>query len=651
MSTISPLLARTSNLMSSELLRRRLQETQRELLLAQDQASTGKRLSRGSDAPASISAVLFLNQSKIEREQQKINLEHGSGVLNLADASLRDISDILIDAQQIASSQIGIGSDETTRRTQAGVIDAQLEGAIQAANRKFNGLAIFGGNNGAQGDNPVFESFLGGVRYTGSDQNLLNDVGALVDLPFNSNGLDAFGALSSRVKSIVDLDPQANGQVRLAEIDGARSRGFSPGAIQLTVNGALSVVDLSTADTLDDVVTRINDAITNASPGAGSVSLGPGGYTLTANAGNTITISDPAGGFSASDLGLAVTAASGSVAGGDLNVRLTGRTLLSSLGATVDFASGMQITQGAQTVNVDFSSATTVQDLQNEIASHKLGLRLSVNEGGTGLNLISEVSGIALSIGENGGSTATDLGLRTMGGSTLLSDFRRGVGVELTPAGEPDLEIQLQGGQNFQVDLAGANTVDDVVNLIGAAATTAGLTLGVNFDVQLAANGNGIELTDNTSGAGFDFYVANAGQSFAAEHLGIKQNVGTANTITGSDQSAVVVENVFTHLMELSAALKNNDERGITLAGSKIEDDIDYVVSARARVGVQGRRIEDQLTLIEDRDIQEQTVLSQLQDADLTEVLTRFSQLQIQLQASLQIGSANQQLTLLDFLR
>ena len=44
-------------------------------------------------------------------------------------------------------------------------------------------------------------------------------------------------------------------------------------------------------------------------------------------------------------------------------------------------------------------------------------------------------------------------------------------------------------------------------------------------------------------------------------------------------------------------------------------------------------------------------MLSQLQDADLTEVLTRFQQLQLQLQASLQVGSANQQLSLLDFLR
>ncbi|MBX2850946.1 MAG: hypothetical protein KTR15_04275 [Phycisphaeraceae bacterium] len=649
MSTISPLLSRTSNLMSSELLRRRLQETQRELLLAQDQASTGKILSRGSDAPANISAVLHLNQAKIQREQQELNLEHARGVLNLGDAALRDITDILIEAQQVASSQIGVGSDATTRSTQAGVIDAQLAGAIEAANRQFNGLSVFGGNNGVV-DGAVFEPFLGGVRYIGGDASLGNDGGALTDLAFNSNGLEALGALSTRVETLVDLDPQADGDVLLRDIDGARQRGYLAGAINLTINGVPTVVDLTTADTLDDVVTRVNDAITNLDPGAGSIAIGPGGYSLTANAGNTITITDSAGGTTAADLGLDLSATSASVAGSDLNVRLTERTELSTFATPVDFANGLLITQGENTAVADFSSATTVQELQNVIDALNFGLRLTINDDGTGLDLVSEVSGIELSIGENGGTTAEDLGLRTFGNTTLLSDFRNRVGVQTSEAGEPDLDITLHDGTNFTVDLTAASTVADVLSLTQAAAAGAGLTVGVDFDIALASTGNGFTVTDNTVG-GSDFRVTNAGLSFAAENLGIKVNAGTGATIDGADQSKVRVENMFTHLQELSAALRNNDEAGITLAGSSVEDDIDSVVSARARVGVQARRVDDQLTLIQDRDIQEQTMLSQLQDADLTEVLTRFQQLQLQLQASLQVGSAGQQLSLLDFLR
>jgi flagellin-like hook-associated protein FlgL len=636
--------------MSSELLRRRLQETQRELLQAQDQASTGKILSRGSDAPSKISAVLHLNQAKIEREQQKLNLEHARGVLNLGDAAMRDVTDILIEAQQVASSQIGVGSDATTRATQAEVIDAALSGALEAANRQFNGLAIFGGNNGAGDGDAVFESFLGGVRYIGGDSSLGNDGGALTELTFNSNGLEAFGALSTRVETLIDADPQATAQTLVRDINGARNRGFLPGAVNLTVNGVPTVVDLTTVDTLADVVTRVNDAIASLDPTAGSVSLGPGGYTLTANAGSTITIADSAGGTTAADLGLATTAASASVAGGDLNVKLNARTELSSLATPIDFASGLLITQGENTAVADFSSATTVQDLQNVIDALNFGLRLTVNDDGTGLDLVSEVSGVELSIGENGGTTAEDLGLRTFGNTTLLSDFRNGVGVQTSEAGEPDLDITLHDGTNFTVDLTAASTVADVISLTRAAATAAGVSVGADFDIDLATTGNGFTVSDNTVGAS-DFAVTNAGLSFAAENLGIKVNAGAAGTIAGTDQSKVRVENMFTHLQELSTALRNNNERGITLAGSALEDDIDSVVSARARVGVQARRVDDQLTLIEDRDIQEQTMLSQLQDADLTEVLTRFQQLQLQLQASLQVGSAGQQLSLLDFLR
>jgi flagellin-like hook-associated protein FlgL len=47
----------------------------------------------------------------------------------------------------------------------------------------------------------------------------------------------------------------------------------------------------------------------------------------------------------------------------------------------------------------------------------------------------------------------------------------------------------------------------------------------------------------------------------------------------------------------------------------------------------------------------EQSLLSGLQDADVTEVITRFTQLQQQLQASMQAGAQNLHLSFLDYLR
>ncbi len=94
-----------------------------------------------------------------------------------------------------------------------------------------------------------------------------------------------------------------------------------------------------------------------------------------------------------------------------------------------------------------------------------------------------------------------------------------------------------------------------------------------------------------------------------------------------------------------------NDELGITIAGGNVDRSVDRVVQARASVGIEAAQIQQQRERSADLEISEKTMLSKLQDTDLTEVITRFSQLQTQLAASLQVGSQNLRLSLLDFLR
>src|SRR5690606_17136865 len=135
--------------------------------------------------------------------------------------------------------------------------------------------------------------------------------------------------------------------------------------------------------------------------------------------------------------------------------QITGRTPISAFGGGIDWTSGLLITQGAQTRTADFSNAKTVQDLQNVISGLNLGLRLDVNAAGTGLDLVSEVSGVDLSIGEvSGGRTASELGLRTCGEDTLLADVRFGLGVE-SKVGKDDFKVSLHDGTQFNVNLDG----------------------------------------------------------------------------------------------------------------------------------------------------------------------------------------------------
>ena len=94
-------------------------------------------------------------------------------------------------------------------------------------------------------------------------------------------------------------------------------------------------------------------------------------------------------------------------------------------GTTLD-QTGLQITNNNQTYTIDLSSAKTVQDLLNAINLSPAGMQASINAAGNGINVSSRLSGSTFTIGENGGTTATQLGIRTFTTSTLLDQLNFG---------------------------------------------------------------------------------------------------------------------------------------------------------------------------------------------------------------------------------
>ena len=106
-------------------------------------------------------------------------------------------------------------------------------------------------------------------------------------------------------------------------------------------------------------------------------------------------------------------------------------------GTSLD-TSGLQIVSGGKTYTVSLGGDTTVQDLLNSINKSGAGLDAEINAAKTGINVSSRVSGADFSIGENGGTTATQLGLRTFTADTQLSQLNYGAGVgvnTVTPGG------------------------------------------------------------------------------------------------------------------------------------------------------------------------------------------------------------------------
>ncbi len=648
--------SRTTMLSTSTQLLASLRNTQRALLEIQQQISTGRALNKPSDDAVRTSTVLMLESQIDARNQHERNLQHALGLLNTTDAALADATELLLVSKSIASSQVGIGSSAETRASQASVIDVQIRTLMDIANLQFQGVSLFAGNRSAQANAPVFEDFLGGIRYLGSQVDLLGDAGSGGPLSINSNGQDAFAAMSSRVIGKVNLDPQATDDTPITHVNGVQGIPVRLGAVSVIVDSTSVIVDLKGSQTLGDVVTRVNDAINSIDPAAGDLQVAGTGYQLNSTAGHTISIRDLGSGQTTADLGISISSTGGvSTVGGNVDPKLATQTTLAALGVPIDIYSGLEITQGAVTKVADFSSAVTVEDMINVVDQLGLGLQLEINDQQTGFNLISTVSGLEMSIGENRGTTATDLGLRSFSTQTLLTDFRFGLGVE-TVLGEDDFAIELHDGRSFNVNLDGVASAGDVLTAISLAASTAGLAVGApgewttEFNVGLVPNGNGFYFEDLTAGAG-DFRAVQLGTSLVATHLGIYTSVGSAGQIFGQDTAKVRAESVFTHLINLRDSLLNDDSLGITLASERLDMDLETLIRVRADVGSRGQWVEQQQERSQQLKIAESQFLSELQDADLAEAITRFTQLQQQLEASLAVGSANLQLSLVDFLR
>ncbi|MDZ4755301.1 MAG: flagellin [Phycisphaerae bacterium] len=660
MASIPSNLSRVPTLLASRLTYSSIMQSSQRMLRVQEQLATGRALNRPSDDVVGTSAVSVLDDRIERRDQRQSNLGQADSVLGSLDGSLADLTDLISEAKGLGLSQIGIGSDAATRKNQAKVIDALLDAAVGISNRDQRGIHYFGGS--AHATEPL-QGLNGGYRYIGEGEGMVTDIGLGSKVPITMSAEQAFGALSGRVEGFSDLNPSLTMATRLADLNGAGGTGVNLGAITVSVNSLPTTVDLSDAETVGDVVTRISAAIQAFDPGA-IVSIDgtdPGRLAITPSAGFIVTIADGSTDATAADLGLVGTyPAATTTTSLDLNPRLTDLTPLGALPGLSTPLGLLRIRNANQVREVDLSGAATIRDLMNAFDGLGIGVRLEIAESGDRLNAKNELSGGYLSIEEiAGGTTATELGIRSLHTSTLLADFNQGRGVGQVngkidpisglpdPSLNTDFQVTVKDGRSFAVDIDGATTVQDVLDVINAAAAAAGLT-PAEFTAGLVADGNGIALNDSTVGTTTS--VTDLNDSPSAEALGIIGST-TSASLDGTDRATVAVESVFSHLIQLRDALLANDERGISFATGRLDDDLSRAVEARADIGVRAQRVADATLREGDLSVQDQALRSQIQDLDYTEAALRFSSLQQILQAGYQTAAQMQDMSLLNFLR
>jgi len=684
--TVSPAgLARVSNIMRSNSSLAQIQRTSVSLLEVQNQLSTGRAINRGSDDPVRAAAIGALDTRLAQSTQRSRNISHASSVLGSLDSSMGEVTDLVRQASSVASSQIGITSDATTRAQQAVVIDSLIRQLQTVTNRQTAGLYLFGGSTATSAP---LEMINGGFRYIGQGAGIHTDIGPGDSIPVTIGGDNAIGETSSRLRSTRDLNARLTPTTPLADLRGANGAGIRLGVVALQFNaGPTLQVDLAGAASADDINTKLTVAIRQYETDNSVTILGPGGVSISGSGVNIdvpvgqLTFANLSSSTAAADLGLTQAPFnSTNTSGGDLDSKLTLQSTIASLGGITPPLGVIRLrsTQGSASVirDIDLSSAVTIDDIRSRIEAAGLGVRVRVNDQQRGLSIVSEVAGRRLSIEEVPGnnSTASQLGIRSLDTGTRLADFNNGrsIGIvdnvadpitgAISPALNSDFRVTLGNGQAFDVDLRPQDTVSvqTVLDRINAAFTAAIGQPPVNAAAPALAAGEFIaELTNGPNGLSLraigvtgPVTVQRQNNSAAASDLGLLDGAFNSATgaLVGQDRATIRVNNLFSDLIDLRDALLTDNSRGITVASESMRANDDRVSAAHALVGSYARRADKAAVELEDRTNLETQMKFQLQNIDFAEAASRLSLLQTQLQASLQVAARSQSRSLLDFI-
>ncbi|MBW3541457.1 MAG: flagellar filament capping protein FliD [Planctomycetes bacterium] len=269
------------------------------------------------------------------------------------------------------------------------------------------------------------------------------------------------------------------------------------GQISLTDrSGRTATIDLTGAESLDEVLVAINGAVDGGGVPLGlTARVNEIGHGIeiedtTGSTASNLIIADVGGSTLAAQLGIAVNAAADSVASGPLSLRYVNEaTALSDYAPDggAPAAGSIRITDSAgASVTVEISSAAkTVGDVLQRInsAATTAGVAVSaqLNDTGDGFVLVDNAAGAgALKVEESGSTTAAELRL-------LGNVFTGGDGKQ-----------RITSRRAAVVSIAAGDTLDDLVEKVNAAAA---FVKAATFDDGSAINPSRLRLSAAASGA------------------------------------------------------------------------------------------------------------------------------------------------------
>jgi flagellar hook-associated protein 2 len=466
--------------------------------------------------------------------------------------NIQDIVTALITAdknaiQQVANRQTGFKTTQTALTTLSANllgITSSISQLGQATNySKFNAVS----SDTAQLTVSARSGAVAGV----SQAQVLSLAAAQQSISrgFTNSDTQAVGTAG---KIVIARGGRVAPATRLDALNGGA--GAQRGAIRITDKVGVGVdIDLGTAVTAEDVVSRINSA---SGLGVKAETRGDKFVLLdtTGSGTGSITVAEKDGGKTAADLGLLGTTS---------GTTLTGSSVY-SVGANfrldkLNDGNGLRLADNAADLRISLSDPAETKlsiDLNGAVALSDVVLRINTATGNDGKLTASVANGrlvltdntggggpSALVAENQNGSNALDvLGLGTTASGSVLTGKRLGAGLNSVllrnlRGGEGiavpgSISLTDRTGRTATLDLSQAESLDEVLTAVNTATDGGGARLSVT--ARLNSTGTGIELIETSGSTASALIVADVGGGTTAANLGIAGNV-SANTLGGGN--------------------------------------------------------------------------------------------------------------------
>ncbi len=309
--------------------------------------------------------------------------------------------------------------------------------------------------------------------------------------------------------------------------------GISPGTIKLTDrSGASAEIDLSTATSVEDVLSAIN----SQSSIDVTATVEDGRFVLTDTSGGsgTLTVADVGVSQTVSDLGLDTTASDDTLTGSEVFTVFEGMTL-----DYINDGNGLRLSSGADdlrirltddtTLDVNLDDLTTIGEVLSAINDHEdnegrvsatlIDGRIQLEDltagGGSSSLSVEDLSSSAVvrQLGLDAtasGTTLTGNRLTAGPGSVLLRNLNGGEGVT---AGM--IQLTDRTGTTADIDLSNAESLDEVLSAINNAKSAGDVDLQLFAEIDDA--GTGIKITDTSGATASNLIITDLTGSLAAD--------------------------------------------------------------------------------------------------------------------------------------